>query len=110
MIALLVHSLWANELSCGMMNHWEHLHNHAVVPHTRIASDVKLERDALSSDFIQVSSENFVLKWGGDYITTGVEEEILASFEQVWQRQLVDWEMIIPLFLYLTLLSFHIKL
>ena len=61
MMAFLVQTLWANEFSCGMMNYWDDVHN-SVVPNIRMTSDVKLERDALSSDFIQLSSENFVLK------------------------------------------------
>ena len=95
MIVFLVQTLWANELSCGMMSHWDDVRN-AVEPNVRITSDVKLERDAISSNFGQVSSENFVLKWGSEYITTGIEEEILASFEAVWERQLIEWDMDAP--------------
>ena len=95
MMAFLVQTLWANEFSCGMMNYWDDVHN-SVVPNIRMTSDVKLERDALSSEFIQLSSENFVLKWGTEYITTGIEEAILESFEAVWERQLVEWGMPAP--------------
>ena len=95
MIAFLVQTLWANEFSCGMMNHWDDVHN-AIEPDIRIASDVKLERDAIGSGFIQISSENFVLKWDTEYITTGIEEDILNSFEAVWERQVVDWDMVAP--------------
>ena len=95
MIVLFVQTLFADELPCGMMNHWDDVRNH-VVPNIRITSDVKLERDALNPNFIQISSDNFVLKWGSDYITTGIEEDILASFEAVWTRQLVEWGMPAP--------------
>ena len=95
MVAFLIQTLWANEPSCGMMNHWDDVHN-AVVPNIRITSDIKQERDAMSPNFIKLSSENFVLKWDTEYITTGVEEEILESFEAVWERQLVAWDMTPP--------------
>lgn len=96
MIVFLVQTLWANEFSCGTMSHWDEVRDAVEPEQIRITSDVKLERDAISSGFGQVSSENFVLKWGSEYITTGREEEILASFEAVWQRQLVEWDMTPP--------------
>ena len=96
MIIFLVQTLWGNEFSCGTMSHWNDVRDAVEPSDIRITSDVKLERDAISSSFGQVSSENFVLKWGSEYITTGREEEILASFEAVWQRQLVEWDMTPP--------------
>ena len=95
MILWLMGMGWAEEYGCATFSHWREKTTPVPLEVT-IADGEKINRDAYNNNFNQLESENFVLKWGDNFLLNGLDSVIIEFFETTWTAQVHDWELTQP--------------